>query len=110
MMIPLGWAISEIIFYSPDTSTAPEKKEGPDEGQTGMWAYLVRLWIKSLSPRNRKIVRRTLLVAVYQSVNSTVTLAGTVKGGDMRGAAGVCGVWTVATVVVGAVLGWVGSV
>lgn len=118
MMIPVGWAASEIIFYSPNDSSdstmtshpAPEKKEGPDEGQTGVWAYIVRLWIKSLSPRARKIVRRTLLVAVYQSVNSTVTLAGTVKGGDLRGAAGVSGVWTLATVVVGAVLGWVGTV
>lgn len=118
MMIPVGWAASEIIFYSPNDSSdsavtshpAIGKKDGPDEGQTGVWGYIVRLWIKSLSPRARKIVRRTLLVAVYQSVNSTVTLAGTVKGGDLRGAAGVSGVWTLATVVVGAVLGWVGTV
>lgn len=111
MMVPVGWAASEIIFYSPnDSSDSAEKKEGPGEGQTGVWAYIVRLWIKSLSPRARKIVRRTLLVAAYQSVNSTVTLAGTVKGGDLRGAGGVSGVWTLSTVVVGAVLGWVGTV
>lgn len=113
MMIPVGWAASEIIFYSPNDSSdsaVTEKKEGPTDEQTGVWAYLVKLWIKSLGPRTRKIVRRTLLVAVYQSVNSTVTLAGTVKGGDLKGAAGVSGVWTVATVVVGVVLGWVGTV
>lgn len=111
LMIPVGWAASEIIFYSPsDSSEAPEENEGPPAGQTGICAYLARLWVKSLSPRSRKIVRRTLLVAAYQSVNSTVTLAGTVKGGDLRGAGGVSGVWTVATLVVGAVLGWVGKV
>lgn len=117
-MIPVGWAASEIIFYSPNNASdsavtphpAPEKNEGPPDDMTGFWAYLWRLWIKSLSPRSRKVVRRTLLVATYQSVSSTVLLAGTVKGGDLRGAAGVSGVWTVATVVVGAVLGWVGKV
>lgn len=112
LMIPVGWAASEIIFYSPSDSSdsVPEENEGPSEGQTGSCACLARLWIKSLSPRTRKIVRRTLLVAAYQSVNSTVTLAGTVKGGNLMGAGGVSGVWTVATLVVGAVLGWVGKV
>lgn len=118
MMIPVGWAASEIIFYSPNDSSdsavtshpAPEKVEGPTEDATGVCAYLVRLWIRSLSPRSRKIVKRTLLVAAYQSVSSTVALAGTVKGGDLRGAAGVSGVWKLATLVVGTVLGWVGKV
>lgn len=117
-MIPVGWAASEIIFYSPNDSSdsavtthpAPEKKEGAPEDASGILAYFYNLWIKSLSPRSRKVVKRTLLVAAYQGVSSTVVTAGTVKGGEMMGAAGVSGVWTIATVIVGAVLGWVGKV
>ncbi|KAI5847795.1 hypothetical protein DFP73DRAFT_474506 [Morchella snyderi] len=118
LMIPIGWAASEIIFYSPNDATDSaittyppvEKNEGPGEEATGVWAYILRLWLKSLSPRGRKIVKRTLLVAAYQGVSATVALAGTVKGGDFKGAMGISGVWTLATVLVGAVLGWVGYV
>jgi hypothetical protein len=116
MMLPVGWAASEIIFYSPNNSSESTIPMEPAPGSadsrdySGAWGFIVGLWMKRLSPRTRKIIKRALLIAGYQSISSVVGLAGTVKGGNMAGAAGVSGVWTVATTAVGIVLCWVGKV
>ncbi|RPA99709.1 hypothetical protein L873DRAFT_1827873 [Choiromyces venosus 120613-1] len=115
MMMPVGWAASEIIFYSPNgsaDSTIPSDP-APEEikqDYTGVWGFFLCMWMNRLSPRSRKIIKRTLLIASYQGISSVVDLAGTVKGGDLRGAVGVSGVWAAATMIVGAVLCWVGRV
>jgi hypothetical protein len=70
----------------------------------------VKLWINNLSPRTRQLVKRTLLVSTYQAAGATVGVAGTVKGGNLIGAAGMSGVWALATMVNGLMLGWVGKV
>lgn len=116
MMMPVGWAVSNIISYSPSDSPESTITMEPTPGNanlrdySGVWGCIVGLWMKKLSPRTRKIVKRTLLIAGYQSISSVVGLAGTVKGGNMAGAAGISGVWTAATMAVGVVLYWVGKV
>lgn len=115
MMMPVGWAATEIIFYSPNGPTdstipADPAPEEITQDYTGVWGFFLRMWMNRLSPRSRKIIKRTLLITSYQGISSVVRLAGTVKGGDLRGAAGVSGVWAVATMIVGAVLCWVGRV
>ena len=106
MMMPIGWAATEVIFSS---GGEKEKKQEEDDFK-GAFGCIVRMWMTKLSPKTRKVVKRTLLVAAYQAAGATAGVAGIVKGGDIVGAAGLSGVWAVATTIVGIVLGWVGSV
>ncbi|KAL7270705.1 hypothetical protein RUND412_006582 [Rhizina undulata] len=120
MMLPIGWAAAEIIFFSPkgsaDSTVARERPASEDNTANAddeiewMWRRLVNWWVGVLSPRSRRIIQRTVLVIVYQTAAAMVQLAGSAKGGDLYGAIGIGGVWTVATLVVGGVLGWVGMV
>ena len=102
-MLPIGAAVSEVIFFGQDEV---EKEDG--EVARGVLGCVKGLWRK-LGPRGRGVVKRTLAVVVAQ-VGGAMGSAGTVKGGNLYGALGLGAVWTVATVIVGGVLGWVGNV
>ncbi|KAF8251861.1 hypothetical protein K440DRAFT_658492 [Wilcoxina mikolae CBS 423.85] len=106
MMLPIGWAATEVIFSSDGEKV---KKQDVEEDFKGLLGCIQRMWMTKLSPKTRKVVKRTLLVTAYQTAGATAGVAGTVKGGDLVGAAGLSGVWAVATAIVGIVLGWVGS-
>jgi len=103
MMLPIGWAATEVIFLS----NRETEEGGSDQSYGGLFGWLVKIWMTKLSAKTRKVAKRTLLVAAYQAAGATAGVAGTVKGGDVVGAAGLSGVWVVATAVVGTVLGWV---
>lgn len=103
MMLPIGWAATEVIFLS----NRETEEGGSDQSYGGLFGWLVKIWMTKLSAKTRKVAKRTLLVAAYQVAGATAGVAGTVKGGDVVGAAGLSGVWVVATAVVGTVLGWV---
>jgi hypothetical protein len=108
MMLPIGWAATEVIL----TADEEEKKvraEGVEEDVKGLVGCLVKMWFK-LSPKTRKVIKRTAVVAAYQTAGATGGVAATVKGGDWVGAAGLSGVWVAATTIVGLVLGWVGEI
>jgi hypothetical protein len=107
MMLPIGWAATEVIFSS-ETEKTKVKKEDIEEDFSGRFGAILKLWMTKLSPRTRKVVKRTLLVAAYQTAGASAGVAGTVKGGNIMGATGLSGVWAASTIVVGAVLGWVG--
>ncbi|CCX17413.1 hypothetical protein FPQ18DRAFT_275131 [Pyronema domesticum] len=107
MMLPIGWAATEVIFSS-ETEKTKVKKEDIEEDFSGLFGVILKLWMTKLSPRTRKVVKRTLLVAAYQTAGASAGVAGTVKGGNIMGATGLSGVWAASTIVVGAVLGWVG--
>ncbi|KAF8543881.1 hypothetical protein BDD12DRAFT_801609 [Trichophaea hybrida] len=102
MMLPIGWAATEVIFSSDGEKV---KKQDVEEDFKGLLGCIQRMWMTKLSPKTRKVVKRTLLVAAYQTAGATAGVAGTVKGGDIVGAAGLSGVWAVATAIVGIVLG-----
>jgi hypothetical protein len=111
MMLPIGWAATEVIYFSDKKGKRDvEDIESIEEDAKGLFGLIVRMWIKKLSPKTRKVIKRTALVAVYQAAGATAGVAGTVKGGNLVGAAGLSGVWIVATTIVGIVLGWVGEV
>ena len=103
LMLPIGYAASDVIFFTED---AAEKEDG--EALRGLVGIVKGLWRK-LSPRTRGIVKRTLAVVVYQTAGA-VKSASSVKGGNWQGAAAMSGVWAASTLLVGAVLGWVGNV
>lgn len=105
MMLPIGWAATEVIFLP--NGDKQGGKDGDDQSYRGLLGWLVKIWMTKLSSKTRKVVKRTLLVAAYQAAGATAGVAGTVKGGDLTGAAGLSGVWVVATTIVGIVLGWV---
>lgn len=106
MMLPMGAAVADIIFFS-HQDEREVKREGELEGLIG---WVVKQWMTRLAPRTRRLIKRSLLVATYQAAGVTVIVAQTVKGGNLVGAAGMSGVWAVATAAVGVVLGWVGRV
>lgn len=108
MMLPIGYAATDIIFADEVQDKEVEKKD--QKGFVGFAGWFQRLWMTKLSPRTRKIIKRTIMVAIYQAAGATAGVAGTVKGGDLHGAVGLSGVWVVATTIVGAVFGWVGRV
>lgn len=101
MMLPVAWAAAEVLF--PEEGRVEEEAGKLCAGRAG------RLWRRALSEKSRRVVERTALVAVYQVLGATAGVAGTVKGGELVGAAGLAGVWVLATGVVGGVLGWVGK-
>ncbi|KAI5804457.1 hypothetical protein EDC01DRAFT_716007 [Geopyxis carbonaria] len=107
MMLPIGWAISDVVFFSDnDISEIPEPKDG--EIAKGIWAMVARTWMR-LSPRTRNIVKRTFVVAAYQ-VGGATSGASIIKGGNYQGAAGMSSVWASSTTIVGLVLAWVGNI
>ena len=109
MMLPIGWAATEVIFFSEEDKKQRSAGEGIEDDFKGLFGFLVKMWMTKLSPRTRRLVQRTAMVAAYQAAGATAGVAGTVQGGDLTGAAGLSGVWAVATGVVGLVLGWVGK-
>jgi len=106
-MLPIGYAATDMIFYS----YGDGKKQGTSEEEDfkGLLGYVMWLWVKKLSPRTRRVIKRTSLVATYQAAAAAAGVAGTVKGGNLVGAAGLGATWAVATAIVGLVLGWVGK-
>jgi len=107
MMLPIGWAVTE-VFSGGEKKQA--KAEGIEEDVGGLLDWVVKMWMEKLSPKTRKVVKRTALIAAYQAAGATAGVAATVKGGDLMGAAGLSGVWVVATAAVGVILGWVGDI
>jgi hypothetical protein len=108
MMLPIGWAATEVILTADGQAKKP-RAEGIEEDAKGLMACLVKMWLK-LSPKTRKVIKRTAVVAAYQAAGATGGVAATAKGGDWVGAAGLSGVWVAATTIVGLVLGWVGEI
>jgi len=107
MMLPVGWAVTEVFSGGENKQT---KAEGIEEDVGGLLDWIGKMWMEKLSLKTRKILKRTALVAAYQAAGATAGVAATVKGGDLMGAAGLSGVWVGATAIVGVVLGWVGDV
>ncbi|KAA8912781.1 hypothetical protein FN846DRAFT_932779 [Sphaerosporella brunnea] len=110
MMMPIGWAATEVL-YAPESKrkSTQVKSSGIEEDLTGLMGSVEAMWLK-LSPKTRKVIKRTALIAAYQAAGVTVGVAGTVKGGNLSGAVMLAAAWTVATITVGGVLAWVGRV
>lgn len=115
LMLPVGWAMTEILGYRSDKEEALEARarsgaragdaEEEEDVVGGLLSFFARSWMK-LRPETRRVVRRTALVAVYQAFGAT-SGASQLKSGNLVGALGMGGVWAVATLLVGPALGWV---
>jgi len=103
LTLPIGFAMAELVFQkSIQLPTLDPDVEAEDRG------LLQRIW-DWLGPRGTAMVKRTLWVAGYMGVDTIVRLAGVAKGGSLEGASAVGGVWIFATLLVGAVFGWIGK-
>ncbi|KAJ6166824.1 hypothetical protein N7470_002271 [Penicillium chermesinum] len=94
-LIPAGFAIRDFLFH-------PVSREG----EYLITAIYRKTWGR-LSAKTQVLVSRTFILAAAVLINSTVQIAGTIRGVSAQGASVWGAVWALATVVVGALFGWI---
>ncbi|PGH19359.1 hypothetical protein AJ80_03999 [Polytolypa hystricis UAMH7299] len=116
-LILAGYAIRYFLFVSsarlqqraeestPATTTTPRKTDN-DPGELLIASLYRRYWL-GCRDNTRVLISRTAVLATLMLLNTTVQIIGTVSGADLEGALGWAAVWTVATVITGAVFWWI---
>ena len=110
--IPIGYAVSDFILWhyisvQPNTGDAVQTAFNPATA-TLSETFFYNVW--GYSKRTRVLLSRTLTLAVLTGLNTWFRTWTSLEGAESVGAAGWAGVWTVATIIVGAVFSWVGNV
>ncbi|KAJ5239950.1 hypothetical protein N7468_004569 [Penicillium chermesinum] len=108
-LIPAGFAIRDFLFVSSAgrSSNAGEPQHPVSrEGEYLITAIYRKTWGR-LSAKTQVLVSRTFILAAAVLINSTVQIAGTIRGVSAQGASVWGAVWALATVVVGALFGWI---
>lgn len=112
-LIPAGFAIHDFLFVSSAGSAQNETAgiESPvsREGEYLITAVYRKTWGK-LSLKTQTLVSRTFVLAAAVLINTTIQIAGTIRNVSVQGAYEWGAVWAFATLVVGAVFGWIEAV
>ncbi|KAL4979235.1 hypothetical protein BDW66DRAFT_127924 [Aspergillus desertorum] len=115
-LLPAGWAARDFLFVSSagtpdvqDTEIEKGKSVLPKQGEYLASTVYRKTW-GALSRRTRVLTKRTVTLATVLMANTAIQVAGTVKGASFEGASAWGFVWTVATLVVGLVYGWIEAV
>lgn len=112
-LIPAGIAARDFLFVS-STGHSERITEEVDQSASREGEYLVaalyRKTCGQLSTKTKILASRTVLLATGVLVNTTVQVAGTIRGVTIEGASTWGAVWSVATVAVGAIFGWIEAV
>ncbi|RDW86350.1 uncharacterized protein DSM5745_02992 [Aspergillus mulundensis] len=126
-LVPAGFAARDFLFVSStgtpavqDTESEEGKSAQDTEGEEGksvlpkqgeyLASAIYRNTWGALSRRTRVLGSRTLILAAAQMINTVLQVAGTVSGASFEGAWAWGSVWTLATLVVGLVYGWIEAV
>lgn len=102
--LPIGFALAELVFQK--AIQAPRLDQ--EEKVVGEKGLIKRIW-DWFGPRGKTVVSRSLWAAGNMGIDTLVRLAGVTEGGSLEGAAAVAGVWVSATLLTGAVFGWIGQ-
>lgn len=112
-LIPAGCAIRDFLFVSSTGQSTGVADEEPGavsrEGEYLISAVHRKTWGR-LSTKTRVLISRTLILALAVLLNTIVQVAGTIRSVSVAGAFDWGAVWAVATVVVGAMFGWIEAV
>ncbi|OOQ87923.1 hypothetical protein PEBR_15196 [Penicillium brasilianum] len=112
-LIPAGIAARDFLFVS-STGHSERITEEVDQSASREGEYLIaalyRKTCGQLSTKTKILASRTVLLATGVLVNTTVQVAGTIRGVTIEGASTWGAVWAVATVAVGAIFGWIEAV
>ncbi|KAJ5760899.1 hypothetical protein N7520_008055 [Penicillium odoratum] len=111
-LIPTGYAVRDFLFVSSTghaTDKIVESEHADTEGELLVSAAYRKTW-GQLSNKTRILTSRTLMLAAAVYFNTIVQVAGTIDGVSVEGASLWGAVWTFATLVVGAVFGWIEAV
>jgi hypothetical protein len=87
-----GYAVRDFIFAASTGLSRLDEAHRPPGPVTGKFKVLVS---------------RTVFLATMICLNTVVQVAGTIRGVDVQGAVGWGGIWTVATLIIGLVFGWI---
>lgn len=101
---PIGFALAELVFQK----AIQVPRTGQEEKAEGEKGLFKRIW-DWFGPRDKTVIKRSLWAAGYMGIDTLVRLAGVARGGSLEGAAAVAGVWVSATLLIGAVFGWIGQ-
>lgn len=114
-LLPAGYAAWEFLFVSStgvaEPSTTRTEAAYQFDPATATLAQTIyhNVW-GWYTPREKALIKRTTVAAAVVGLNTVVQLFGTVRGVEVEGAVGVAGIWSLATVIVGAAYWWVGGV
>lgn len=108
MTLLFGLACKTFIF-TPAAAASAAPVRGFDPATASLRETLwYNVW--GFSERAKVVVKRTAVVVLLSTVNTSLQTLVTVKGVQARGALAYAGVWAVAAGVAGVVLGVVGAV
>jgi hypothetical protein len=110
-LVPAGVAAMEFLF-APSTAAPGATVEAAPAFDPATSSFAEHVYHNSwgwYSPRQKKLISRTALLTYLMVAESVVQLWGTIAGVELEGALGYASVWGAGTVVVGAVLDWVGG-
>lgn len=106
-LIPSGYAARDFLFVSSMGHENGARAER--ESQYIVLSAYYKL-VDKLSVKTRILAARTSILAAGVFLNTVVQVAGTIDSVSVEGASMWAGVWTVATLSVGAVFGWIEDV
>lgn len=106
-LIPSGYAARDFLFVSSmgHENTLPAERES----QYIVLSVYYKL-VGKFSVKTRILAARTLILAAGVFLNTVVQVAGTVDSVSVEGASMWAAVWTVATLIVGTLFGWIEDV
>lgn len=109
-LIPAGVAAMEFLFAPSTAAPSPTVTTTVFDPATGsIRAHVYHNAWGWYTPRQKKLIGRTALLAYLIVTDSVVQLWGTLAGAEFEGALGYGAIWGAAVIVVGAVLDWVGG-
>lgn len=114
-LLPAGWAARDFLFASSAGTPVPKGSDVDKEGSSSrhgeyLAASIYRKTWGALSPRTRVLISRTAILAAFIMTNTIAEIAGTINGASVEGASAWGFVWTLGTVIVGLMYGWIEAV
>ncbi|KAI4165315.1 MAG: hypothetical protein LQ342_001183 [Letrouitia transgressa] len=111
-ILPIGFAIHRFLF-TPSLGAKPDQLDDEIanfDPETATFGETLAYNIWGFSKRTRTLIKRTITLALMSFLQTGVKTYIGVKGAEASGGAGWGAVWSIATLLTGAAIWWVGDV